>query len=112
MKFFSFENNPKNLDPSYKTDLGLWDLIRKGKTRITAKFHRTDLVICSHSREFYYQMEFFFLLKKIPKNLDPSYKMDLDLWDLFRKGKTRILAKFHRTDLAICSGSREGKPIL
>ena len=23
----------------------------KGKTRITAKFHRTDLVICSRSRE-------------------------------------------------------------
>ena len=112
MEFFFFQNNPKNLDPSYKMDLDLWDLIRKGKTRIIAKFHRTDLVICSHSREFYYQMDFFFLLKKIPKNLDPSYKMDLDLWDLFRKGKTRILAKFHRTELAICSDSREGKPHL
>ena len=33
---FSFQNNPKNLDPSYKMDL-------------------------------------------VPKNLDPSYKMDLDL---------------------------------
>ena len=113
MEFFFFQNNPKNLDPSYKMDLDLWDLIRKGKTRIIAKFHRTDLVICSHSREFYYQMEiFFFFKKKISKNLDPSYKMDLDLWDLFRKGKTRILAKFHRTELAICSDSREGKPHL
>ena len=46
----SFQNNPKNLDPSYKMDLPL-GLIRKGKTCITAKFHRTDLVICSHSRE-------------------------------------------------------------
>ena len=35
--------------------------------------------------------------------------MDLDLWDSFRKGKTRILVKFQRTDLAICSHSREGK---
>ena len=26
-------------------------LFRKGKTRIIAKFHRADLVICSHSRE-------------------------------------------------------------
>ena len=26
-------------------------LFRKGKTRITAKFHRVDLVICSHSTE-------------------------------------------------------------
>ena len=24
-EFFSFQNNPKNLDPSYKTDLDLWD---------------------------------------------------------------------------------------
>ena len=28
---------------------------------------------------------------------------------LFRKGKTSIIAKFHRTDLVICSHSREGK---
>ena len=26
-------------------------LIRKGKIRIIAKLHRTDFVICSHSRE-------------------------------------------------------------
>ena len=47
-----------------------------------------------------------------PKNLDPSYKTDLDLLELFRKGKTHIIAKFHRTDLFICSLSREGKPCL
>ena len=28
---------------------------------------------------------------------------------LFRKGKTCIIAKFHRTDLVICGHSREGK---
>ena len=27
---------------------------------------------------------------------------------LFRKGKTRIIAKFHRTDLVTCSHFREG----
>ena len=26
-------------------------LFRKGKTRLTAKLHRTDLIICTHSRE-------------------------------------------------------------
>ena len=26
-------------------------MFRKGKTCITTKFHRTDIVICSHSRE-------------------------------------------------------------
>ena len=48
---FSFQNNPKNQDLSYKTDLVFWGLFRKGKTHIIAKFLRTDSVICSHSRE-------------------------------------------------------------
>ena len=26
-EFFSFYNNPKNLDPSYKLDLDLWDCL-------------------------------------------------------------------------------------
>ena len=30
----------------------------------------------------------------------------------FRKGKTCIMAKFHRTDLVICGHSREGKTLL
>ena len=37
------------------------------------------------------------------------YKMNLDLWDCFRKSKTHIIAKFHRTDLVICNHSGEGK---
>ena len=44
-KFFSFQNNPKDLDPSYKTDLDLWDCLGTGKIGIIARFHRTDLVI-------------------------------------------------------------------
>ena len=42
--FFSFQNNPKVLDPSCKTDLELWHwaLCRKGRVSIIAKFHRTD----------------------------------------------------------------------
>ena len=46
--FFFFQNNPKNLDPSYKMDLDLWDCL--GRVKL-AKFHTTDLVICSHSME-------------------------------------------------------------
>ena len=30
-QFFSFQNNPKNLDLSYKTDLDLWDCFGKVK---------------------------------------------------------------------------------
>ena len=51
---FSFKNNPKNLDLSYKMDLDLRDspaLFRKGETSIIAKFCGTDLVTCSHSRK-------------------------------------------------------------
>ena len=29
--FFSFKNNAKNLDPSYKMDLDLWDCLEKVK---------------------------------------------------------------------------------
>ena len=36
--FFSFQNNPKDLDPSCKK-------FGKGKIGIIAKFHRTGLVI-------------------------------------------------------------------
>ena len=39
---FSFQNNPKNLDLSYKTDLDLWDCLGRIKQLIIAKFHRTD----------------------------------------------------------------------
>ena len=42
---FSFQNNPKYLDGS--RSLGLF---RKGKTHIIPKLHRTNLIICSHSR--------------------------------------------------------------
>ena len=45
-EFFSFQNSPKNLDPSYKMDLDYLHSLR-----IIAKLHRTDVVICSHSRE-------------------------------------------------------------
>ena len=46
--FFSFQNHPKNLDPSYKILLGFF---KKGKICSIAKSHRTDLVICGQSRE-------------------------------------------------------------
>ena len=48
---FFFQTNPKNLDPSYKMDLDLWDCLGS-KIQIIVKFHRTDLVICRHSREW------------------------------------------------------------
>ena len=44
--FFPFQNNLKNLDPPYKTDLDLLDCLGR------VKLHRADfLVICNHSRE-------------------------------------------------------------
>ena len=49
-EFISFKNNPKYLDPPKDGSRSL-RLFRKGKTLITAKFHRTDTVIYGHSRE-------------------------------------------------------------
>ena len=43
----------------------------------------------------------FFSFQSNPSDLDPSCKMDLDLWD--------CLAKFHGTDLVILSHSRGAK---
>ena len=43
--FFSFQNNPKDLDPSCKMDLDLWDCLGRVKIGIIAKFHRTALDI-------------------------------------------------------------------
>ena len=42
-----------------------------------------------------------FLLPKQPQDLDPSCKMDLDLWDCSGRVKIGIIAKFHRADLVI-----------
>ena len=38
MVFFSFQNNPKNLDPSYKTDLDLWDCLGRVKPVLQQNF--------------------------------------------------------------------------
>ena len=36
-------------------------------------------------------------------------KMEIDLWHCLGRVKHSIIAKFHRTDLVICSHSSEGK---
>ena len=38
--FFPFQNNPKNLDPSYKMDLGLWDCLGKVQFVLKQNFIR------------------------------------------------------------------------
>ena len=57
MDFFSFQNNPKDLDPSCKMDLDLWDCLGI-------------------------------------KDLDPSCKMDLDLWDCLGRVKLVLQQNF------------------
>ena len=46
----SLQNNPKNLDPSLKTDLDFWDCLGRVKL-VLQQNSLTDLVICSHCRE-------------------------------------------------------------
>ena len=36
--FFPFQNNPKDLDPSYKTDLDLWDRLGRVKLVLQQNF--------------------------------------------------------------------------
>ena len=75
-------------------------LFRKSKIRIIAKFLRTDLVICSHSREgenpSYIQINMAIRVLPFlnnPKCLDPSYKMDLDFRDSFGRKKLCLIAE-------------------
>ena len=49
----------------------------------------------------------FFSSKTIPKSRS-VVKDGSRFLGLFRKGKTGIIAKFHRTDIVICNHSREG----
>ena len=55
-------------------------------------------------------LSFFFTPKHSPKStailLDRSRSVGL-----FRKAKTHVIAKFHRTDIVICSHSRERKTL-
>ena len=37
-EFFSFQNNPKDLDPSYKMDLDLWDCLGRDKLVLWQNF--------------------------------------------------------------------------
>ena len=41
--FFPFKNNPKYLDPSYKTDLHIWDCFRRKKTNLKAELNKINL---------------------------------------------------------------------
>ena len=43
---------------------------------------------------FGYKTEVFFPSKTIPKNLDPSYKIDLDLWDCLGRIKLILQQNF------------------
>ena len=50
---FLFQNNLKNLDPSYKKGgfsfVCMWVGVKKGKPHLIAEFHKTDVDILDHS---------------------------------------------------------------
>ena len=76
-EFFPFQNNPKNLDPSYKMDLPgrPLELFGKGKTCIIANFHRTDSVICNYSRERKTRLRNLGYTIKVHKCMSPTYRL-------------------------------------
>ena len=45
------QDGSRSFGLSYKRGIDLWECLGRVKTCIIAKFHRTDLVICSHSGE-------------------------------------------------------------
>ena len=67
--------------------------------------------ICLYVSYFFgYKTDFLYLQKHL-KNLGPSNKTDLDLWDCLEKVKLVLWQKFHRTDSDICSHSRKGNTL-
>ena len=48
---FFLPNNHKDLDPSYKMDLDLWDCLGRVKLIFQQNLHRTNLIIYTHSKE-------------------------------------------------------------
>ena len=81
----------KTIQKDHSRSIGLF---RKGKTRIIAKFHRTDLVICSHSRnrktlsysqintvELNKKFIIFCILKQLKQELYTDYPNVLKYWD-------------------------------
>ena len=70
--------------------------------------------MCAAMTELVIELLYFFSYKTfpsktMPKNLDPSYKMDQDLWDCLGRVKFVIIVKFHMNDLVIWGHSVEGK---
>ena len=86
---FHFQNYPKILDPYFKTDLDFWDCFGK-------KIHNTQIKykIAPPGTKYKENVLIYsiiirqFLLQNNPKNLDPSFKTDLELWHYFWKRKT------------------------
>ena len=73
------QNNPKNLNLSYKMDADFWDCL--------AKFHRTYLVICIHvinfkeasERFFFHFLEVFEKMYRIYKTFLHSFQGDFKI---------------------------------
>ena len=66
------------------------------------------LIDCMLPYFFSYKMEFFFPSKTIPKSRSILKDGSRSL-GLFRKGNTRIMSKFHRTDQLFVVILRRGK---
>ena len=95
------------MDLSCKTNPDFWDCFGRENSNQYLNYTRPIYIFVLYFFDY-----FFFPFQKNPKNLDPSYRMDLDLGDCLGIVKLILLRKFHRTDLIICSLSREGKPCL
>ena len=49
-RFFSIQNNKKNLDPSHKTDLDLWDCLGRIKLVLLQTFIKVSLFVVIQDR--------------------------------------------------------------
>ena len=78
--FFTLQNIPKNLDPSYIVQLYNWSCFGR-KEKFQSSIGITKFTV------FLRLKDGVFSFQNNPKDLDPSCKMDLDLWDCLGRVK-------------------------
>ena len=80
-RFCPSKTIPKNLDLSYKTDLDILDYFEKEKPILHPNWMEEVYILSAPGKKGWRWR--FCPSKTIPKNLDLSYKADIDIWTIF-----------------------------
>ena len=86
--FFSFQKQSQNLAQADKNVARFLECFGQGKTLYLPQQSQKSKSILEDGSRFFGIEKTSVFLQNNHKNLDMSYKTDLDLWDCFGQGKT------------------------